>query len=91
MINIHYTEEFERRYAELPAHIQTKAERRERFFRANPFHPPLHTEKLHPKSREVWSFRVDEDYRILFRFKDAQTVYFLTIGPHHWIYRYHGL
>ncbi len=88
MIIVFYTEEFKCLYRELPLHIQKKAERREIVFRVNPFHPSLDTEKLHPKAKEVWSFRIDENYRILFRFKDATTVYFLTAGPHHWIYRY---
>ena len=66
MITIFYTEEFERRYQELPIRIQRKAERREKLFRINPFHSPLQTEKLHPKHKEVWSFRIDNDYRILF-------------------------
>lgn len=91
MISIFHTEEFTRRYQQLPPAIQKKAERRETLFRNNPFHPPLHTEKLHPKEREVWSFRIDDNYRILFRFKDAHNVYFLTVGPHSWIYRYHML
>lgn len=87
MLTIFYTEEFERCYGKFPAATQKKAERREKLFRANPFHPSLHTEKLHPRNREVWSFRIDENYR-LFRFKNGNTVYFLTAGPHHWIYRY---
>ena len=90
MITLFYTGEFERRYQALPAHIQKKAERREMLFRANPFHPTLQTEKLHPKDRQVWSFRIDENYRILFRFQDSSAVYFLTVGPHHWIYRFRG-
>lgn len=88
MVVILYTEEFTERYEELLLAIKKKAERREKLFRENPYNPLLHTEKLHPKDREVWSFRIDENYRILFRFKDSNTVYFLTVGPHHWIYRY---
>lgn len=88
MIEIFYTEEFRRRYQTLPLKIKKKAERREALFRNNLFHPSLHTEKLHPKAKEVWSFRIDESYRIIFRFKNTETVYFLTVGPHHWIYRY---
>lgn len=86
-IEIIYTKEFEKCYRELPESIQTKAERREQLFRINPFYPSLRTEKLHPKDRDVWSFRIDDTYRILFRFKDHHTVYFLAVGPHHWIYR----
>lgn len=88
MLEIFYTEEFRRNYEDLPATIQKKAERREKLFRSNPFHPSLHTEKLHPKAREVWSFRIDENYRILFRFDDPSSVVFMTVGPHHWIYRF---
>lgn len=88
MLTIIYSEEFGRHYRSLPVAIQKKSERREKLFRNNPFYPSLHTEKLHPRDREVWSFRIDENYRILFRFKDSNTVYFLTVGPHHWIYRY---
>lgn len=88
MITIYYTEEFERLYTELPAQIQKKAERREMLFRQNPFYPSLQTEKLHPKNREIWSFRVDRNYRVLFKFENQTTIYFLAVGPHHWIYRY---
>ena len=86
-VTIFYTEEFTRLYQMLPTAIQKKAERREAIFRSNPFYPSLSTEKLHPKHKEIWSFRIDNSYRILFQFKDRQTVYFLAVGPHHWIYR----
>ena len=86
MKDIILTEEFEKRYRELLPEIQKKAEKQERFFRQNPFHPSLHTEKLYPKGKEVWSFRVDRRYRIIFRFLNNDKVLFLTIGPHSWIY-----
>ena len=88
MTEIFYTEEFRRRYQELPAAIQKKAERREKLFRQNPFHSSLQTEKLKPKEKEYWSFRIDPEYRILFRFRDDHSVFFLTCGHHNWIYRY---
>jgi Txe/YoeB family toxin of Txe-Axe toxin-antitoxin module len=88
MIEIYYTEEFSRRYSDLPIAIQKKAERRERMFRENPFHPSLKTEKLQPLGREYWSFRVDRNYRIIFRFGEANKVYFVSCGHHQWIYRY---
>ena len=87
MMEIVLTEEFERRYQKLPSAIQRKAEKQERLFRQNPFHPSLRTEKLEPKEKELWSFRVDKRYRILFRFLDRNRILFLTIGPHDWIYR----
>ena len=68
--------------------IQRKAERREKPFRDNPFHPALKTEKLQPLKREYWSFRIDRSYRIIFRFEGTDKVLFMTCGHHHWIYRY---
>lgn len=87
MIEIRVTEEFENAYSRLPLPIQKKAERQQKKFIENPFYPSLHTEKLNPKAREVWSFRIDRQYRIIFRFLDGNTVLFLTVGPHSWIYR----
>ena len=81
------TEEFKKEYNCLPKQIQQKAEKQERIFKNNPFHPSLHTEKLIPKSKEVWSFRIDKKYRIIFRFLDGNKVIFLTVGPHDWIYK----
>lgn len=86
MIEIFVTEEFTDRYRDLPAAIKTKAEKQEKFFQENPFHYSLHTEKLEPKNKEVWSFRVDKKYRIIFRFINGKKALFLTIGPHDWIY-----
>jgi mRNA-degrading endonuclease RelE of RelBE toxin-antitoxin system len=88
MTEIYYTEEFLRRYRELPPPVQWKAEAREQLFRENPFHPSLKTEKLQPLEKEYWSLRVDRNYRIIFRFGEANKVYFVTCGHHNWIYRY---
>ena len=88
MTDIVYADEFKDRYKELPLTTQKKAERREPIFRKSPFHPSLRTEKLKPKEKEYWSFRIDKDYRVLFRFTGDSTVIFLTCGHHNWIYRY---
>lgn len=87
MIEIVVTAEFERGYSDLPVPIQRKAERRQKLFVENPFHPSLETEKLNPKSQNMWSFRIDRKYRIIFRFLDGGTVLFLGAGPHGWIYK----
>ena len=88
MMTILVTEEFEKRYLELPDALKGKAKKQERMFRENPHHPSLNTEKIEPKGKELWTIRVDKKYRILFRFIDNQTVKFLSVGPHDWIYRY---
>jgi len=53
---------------------------------ANIFHPSLHTEKLEPKHKNIWSFRVDRNYRVIFTIPDKETILLLDIGSHD-IYR----
>ncbi len=86
-IEIIVTKEFEDRYLDLPLSLQKKAEKQEALFRSNPFYPSLHTEKLEPKEKEIWSFRIDRNYRILFRFLSGNQVILLTLGTHDWIYK----
>lgn len=87
MITIFYTEEFDKRYNKLPAVIQRKAEKQEKIFRRNQWYPSLNTEKLTPKNKELWSFRIDRRSRILFRFLKENEIVFLTVGSHDWIYK----
>ena len=81
------TTEFDKRYKRLPVPIKIKAEKQEKIFRKNPLHTSLHTEKLEPKNKELWSIRIDRSYRIIFRFIGGNTVLFLTVGSHDWIYK----
>jgi len=78
---------FRENFSCLEKQIQKRADKQIMIFRNNPFHPSLHTEKLIPKSKEVWSFRIDKQYRIIFRFLDKGNVLFLNVGSHDWIYR----
>ena len=81
------TAEFTSRYRELPTAIKNKLKKQERLFITNPFYPSLHTEKLQPKDKQYWSFRVDRSYRVLFRFSESNEVILITVGTHDWIYR----
>ncbi len=71
MIEISTTATFDRLFKKLPRTIQKKAAEKTEHFKTNPFHPSLHTEKLHPKHHEVWSFRIDRAYRVIFKFMDS--------------------
>jgi len=84
-MRILFTEEFKRQYNRLSRGIQKKADKQQRLFRNDPFHPSLNTEKLVPKEKAVWSFRVDQKYRIAFRYIDGTAILALAIGPHDWI------
>jgi plasmid maintenance system killer protein len=88
MIEISTTATFDRLFRELPRQIQQKAARRTDLFKINPFHPSLRTEKLHPKHHEVWSFRIDQTYRIVFKFVGAGHAELRYVGHHHFIYNF---
>jgi len=88
MLEIFVTQEFEKCFQHLPLSVQKKAIKQEKLFRENPFYPSLNAEKLEPKGKQTWSFRIDNDYRTLFRFINCNQVLFLVCGHHNWIYRY---
>lgn len=82
------TKTFDKLFKALDKRIQRKAAQRTEIFKQNPFHPLLQTEKLHPKTRGVWSFRVDYDHRIVFKFLATDIAEFRFIGHHNKIYDY---
>ncbi|MFA4906489.1 MAG: hypothetical protein WC645_08310 [Candidatus Margulisiibacteriota bacterium] len=53
MPEIFVTNEFQERYQALPKIVQKKAEKQEKLFCENPFHPSLHTEKLEPRTGQA--------------------------------------
>jgi proteic killer suppression protein len=81
MIKIYFHPQFKKSYKKLPLTIKKKAEIKEKIFRKNPFHPSLKTHKLKGKLKDIWSFSVDNKYRIIFIF-DNNDVIFLDIGGH---------
>lgn len=88
MIEISTTATFDRLFTKLPKPIQRKAATKTDLFKKNPFHPSLHTEKLHLRHYEVWSFRIDRAYRIIFKFLAPDHAELRYIGHHHSIYDY---
>ncbi len=88
MVELSTTHTFDKLFKCLPRIIQQKAIKKTDLFKNNPFHPSLHTEKLHPKHHEVWSFRVDQTYRIIFKFIGQNHAELRYIGHHHSIYDY---
>ena len=80
------TERFRKSFDDLDIPTKKKAKKQFVLFINNLFHPSLHTEKLEPKKRNMWSFRVDKQFRVIFTFKDSEKIYLLDIGPHD-IYR----
>ena len=58
-----------------------------RIFKQDPFNPKLRTHKLKGRLRDYWAFSISYSDRIIFRFLDKETVFFIDIGGHD-IYNY---
>ena len=87
MLQIFVTKTFQELYQKLPKVTRQKADSKTQIFRQNPFHPSLQTKKLEPHHQEIWSFWIDKDHRIKFRFISSNKVHFLYIGNRKDIYR----
>ena len=60
-----------------------KFEKQKNLFEQNPFHPSLQTELLEPRQMKIWSFRIDRKYRVIFIFRDRDTVEILDANNHY--------
>jgi len=79
---IYPTTHFIKAYKSLPVEIRLRAKQKERIFRNNPFDSCLKTHKLKGKLKDCWSYSIDYQYRILFRFIDKETILYYDIGTH---------
>ncbi|MBI5755119.1 type II toxin-antitoxin system RelE/ParE family toxin [Candidatus Peregrinibacteria bacterium] len=80
------TARFRASFEKLQKLTKQKVKKRFQLFLENIFHPSLHTEKLEPRHKNIWSFRVDRNYRVIFSPSSQDTILLLDIGPHD-IYR----
>ncbi|HAC65029.1 MAG TPA: type II toxin-antitoxin system mRNA interferase toxin, RelE/StbE family [Cyanothece sp. UBA12306] len=55
-------------------------------FTNNPFDPSLRTHKLSGKLKDLWSFSIEYDQRVIFYFTDEGNVVFVDIGNHDEVY-----
>jgi mRNA-degrading endonuclease YafQ of YafQ-DinJ toxin-antitoxin module len=55
-------------------------------FTTDPFDPSLKTHKLSGKLKDVWSFSVDYDARVLFYFESDGNAVFIDVGSHDEVY-----
>lgn len=53
----------------------------------NPFHPTLHTKRLSGSLAGFLSFRVTREWRVLFQFRDAETIQLMDVAHRRNIYR----
>lgn len=62
--------------------LQKKFDRQLSVLQNNPRHPSLHTEILEPKSRRIYSFRVDLKYRAIFFVRNGE-IEIVDINDHY--------
>ena len=89
MIQVSFSSSFRRAFkkrikgsTELESRFWTKLE----VFTNNPFDPSLRTHKLSGKLKDLWSFSVEYDQRVLFYFTDDGNAVFIDIGNHDEVY-----
>ncbi len=60
-----------------------KFEKQKKLFESNIFHPSLNTEVLEPKHLRFWSFRIDKNYRVIFIFRNKETIEIIDANNHY--------
>ncbi|OHB20474.1 MAG: hypothetical protein A2939_01715 [Parcubacteria group bacterium RIFCSPLOWO2_01_FULL_48_18] len=79
--NIYYHPNFSKSFKTLPQIIKEKAIKQEAIFRQKVFDKRLNTHKLHGRLKDLWSFSIDNKYRIVFLVEKGKIV-FLEVGDH---------
>ncbi|MEK7664543.1 MAG: type II toxin-antitoxin system mRNA interferase toxin, RelE/StbE family [Patescibacteria group bacterium] len=79
-MQIIYSPQFVKDYKKMAEQTKRKAESKENIFRNNPFDNRLKTHKLSGKFHDLWSFSVDYNCRIIFKFKSEKAIIFHAIG-----------
>lgn len=82
VFKIHSTSDFEKFFRKLPMRIQDLSIKKDKWFRQDAFDPRLHTHKLRGELEGYWSYRINREYRILFRFLNSDEVIYYDIGTH---------
>jgi len=63
--------------------LTRKFNKQKRLFEDNPRHPSLHTEKLLPRSLGIYSFRLDQKWRVIFIILPNGKAEIIDINPHY--------
>lgn len=86
-MRIVYDKNFLKAVSALPKNIQIKLAKLLELLQKNPFHPLLHTKHLSEELAGFLSFRITRDWRIIFYFKNADTIHLVKVGHRKDIYR----
>lgn len=89
MINVSFSSSFKRAFKKRIKGQQPKEDlfmQKLEVFVNDPFHPQLRTHKLSGTLKDLWSFSIEYDLRVIFHFTDANNVVFENIGSHNEVY-----
>ena len=67
--------------------LGTLIQKQLQLFSVNPKHPSLRIHKLTGSINNVWSLSVTESIRMVYRFINEDTAYFVDIGTHDQVYK----
>ena len=73
---------FEKKFEKLPRNIKKISVKKILLFENNPYHPSLNTHKLKGPLAGYWSFYINKNYRVLFRFLENNEVIYYDIDTH---------
>ena len=79
---IYISSEFKKSFRKLSIQIQVLAEKKDPWFRKNAFDARLRTHKLRGELEGYWSYSINYQHRILFRFINDNEVIYYDIGAH---------
>ncbi len=89
MIEIAFSSSFKRAFKKSVAgntSLETRFWERIELFKSEPFDPKLRTHKLSGKLKDLWSFSIEYDLRVIFAFARQDQVIFVDIGSHKEVY-----
>ncbi|HFC97381.1 MAG TPA: type II toxin-antitoxin system mRNA interferase toxin, RelE/StbE family [Thermosulfurimonas dismutans] len=66
--------------------LETKFWQKVEIFMKDPFDRSLRTHKLSGKLKDLWSFSLEYDLRVIFYFAEKDKVVFVDIGKHDEVY-----
>ncbi len=81
-MEVQFTPSFVRQLKKLPKALQQEAVEKINLFKQDPKHPMLKTHKLKGKLKERYSFSVNYQTRIVFKYADSAVVTLLAVGDH---------
>ena len=86
-MQIVYDKNFLKAASALPKNIQAKLAKLLELLSQNPFHPLLHTKHLSEGLAGFLSFRITREWRVIFYFKNSNSIHLTNVAHRRNIYR----